>query len=277
MCEGQHLRQRTCLTRTHLPETLGHQRHVEMAGDRVTGLVFAGVSLSVHRTPAGDHDVDLIQTRRWLAQGACGQQPAVAHPAFVLHHDFHVARHLDMLQAIVGNDEIHLGVTGQQRLDRQLASRVHRDRAFRFVGDQGRLVTKQSRVGEALRHPWRGSDFDTITTAHHTRYPAFLTKRLGACDHHRRLACPANVYVADHDNRYGSLPGMSLGTRALSMADDPSGQAGKRVQQVRHQAPLLPPALSDGGESSVKRALQSAPSVWLCSLRGMMGGMVSWY
>ena len=75
----------------------------------------------------------LVTTASTSAQPAGGsrsgrQQAAIADPALVLHHDFHVARQRQVLQAVVRDDHVHVGMRAQQRLGSQRALGMHRDR-----------------------------------------------------------------------------------------------------------------------------------------------------
>ncbi|KAG0924440.1 hypothetical protein G6F32_013912 [Rhizopus arrhizus] len=58
----------------------------------------------------GDHYIHILQAAGGFTQGAGGQQAAVADAALVLHDDFDIAGQRQVLQAVVRDDHIHLGM-----------------------------------------------------------------------------------------------------------------------------------------------------------------------
>ncbi len=100
-----------------------------------------------------EHDrIDPIEPAAWLAQRPGGQQPTVTQPAVVEQRDFHVARQLQMLQAIVGDDHVALGMRCAQQPRRLGAPLRDRQRRGGCAHDQQRLIADLPR-GVFLRAP----------------------------------------------------------------------------------------------------------------------------
>ena len=60
-----------------------------------------------------DEGIDSLQAGRRFAQGARGQHQSVADAAIVLHDDFNVAGKVPVLQSVIADDDVGLGVRQQ--------------------------------------------------------------------------------------------------------------------------------------------------------------------
>ena len=195
-----------------------------------------------HATPARDiavveHCVDRFKAPLRFAQRPGRQTETVVQPVYrVDDRQFDVTAHAIVLQAVVADHDIHLGMPAQQVIDRRRPVRADAHRHLAAPRDQQRLVTAVS--GIALRvdeqRPFIG--LATIAARHHPRSPAHLLQLFDQKDHERRLADPADRDIADHDQRTRETP------RAQN--SDPiqaTAQADQRAEQLR-QRPQQPGA-----------------------------------
>ena len=161
-------RQRTGRAALDLARVAGFQPHPGLARPRRrSGFRRAG------HADIGHHRVHFAQPAGRFAQRAGRQQAAIADPALVLHHDFHVARQRQVLQAVVRDDHVHVGMRAQQRLGSQRALGMHRDRRAAGARDQGGLVAECRRSQRrALSDARLGADLRAVASADHARIEA---------------------------------------------------------------------------------------------------------
>jgi hypothetical protein len=82
----------------------------------------------------------MIEPAARLAQRAGGQHPPVAEPAVMQQCDLHVACQRPVLQAVVGDDDVALGVALPQEAGRGDAPPGYRDRHRCRASNQQRLI-----------------------------------------------------------------------------------------------------------------------------------------
>ncbi|MPM91793.1 hypothetical protein SDC9_138927 [bioreactor metagenome] len=147
-----------------------------------------------------EHQIHLSRPR--LAQGACGQQPAVADALVVEYADLDVARQGQVLQAVVADDHVHLGVLHEQRLGRfgTLAGDEHRH--ARGACDQQRFIAHvlcRAFLGDGAA----ALGLAPVATRDHGRVRSPRLQMPHDGHRHWCLARASGDYVADGDHRHG--------------------------------------------------------------------------
>ncbi|MNV06694.1 hypothetical protein D3C71_970890 [compost metagenome] len=214
------------------------QPHAHRAG---AGVARVGRA-AIWRADVGDDHIHLAQAAGRFPQGAGGQQPAVAHAALILHHDFHITGQGQVLQAVVGDNHVHLGVGFQQGLGRQRAFGVHGHRGVRGARNQCGFVAKAGGLQGADADSGLRADLHAVAPADHAGRKPTCAQRLHGGNHHGRLAGTANIDVAHHHDGHG---GAVAGFGAALVGGPFSGhgprrQGGQGQQQGRQPAAVLP-------------------------------------
>ncbi len=145
--------------------------------------------------------------RQRLAQRPGGQQLAVADAAIVEHHHLHVARQCKVLQSVVGDQHVDLGMRGAQRARSVDAAPRHPHRRTRAPKDQQRLVAHRLDI-VVLGDGRCAVTLAAVAARDHARH----ITRVPQCSHERddgrRLARAPDNEVADHDYRHRRTLGL---------------------------------------------------------------------
>ena len=160
-------RQRTGRAALDLARVAGFQPHPGLAR-RAAGAASGGPGTPTLVTTASTSRSRLAGSRsgRPAAGGHCRSR---ARPA----PRFHVARQRQVLQAVVRDDHVHVGMRAQQRLGSQRALGMHRDRRAAGARDQGGLVAECRRSQRrALSDARLGADLRAVASADHARIEA---------------------------------------------------------------------------------------------------------
>jgi hypothetical protein len=149
-----------------------------------------------------------------------------------------------MLQAVVGDDHIHLGVRRQQAAPRRRAIAPDPHRAARQRRHQHRLVAIARRIA-AGRHLGGAFDGAAVTPADDARPVPAGAQRVGQPQGDRRLAAAADGDVADHDHRHRQALRLQHAER-----EQPATQAGENAKSResgnRHHAAAPRPCQNPG-------------------------------
>jgi hypothetical protein len=106
-----------------------------------------------------------------------------------------------MLQSVVRDDQVTVGVSGEQGSRRRDAVATNKDRHAAALGEQHRFITHHRTRGvlaNRLCLPGAAS----VAATDDSRLPAARAQAANQPQHQRRLAAAANGQVADHDHRY---------------------------------------------------------------------------
>ena len=155
-----------------------------------------------------------------------------------------------MLQAVVGDHHVHIGVR-QQQFHGANAIRGDGDRTVRPARDHRRLVAAQRsrRLGIDQHRPPRVA---AVASGYHARLQSPLGQPTRKPDHQRRLAGAASGDVADHDNRRRRAPGSAAPAQetAAAATRQPAVEHSQRPQQPRPEAVFVPRADEAGRRRS---------------------------
>ncbi|MNT32004.1 hypothetical protein D3C72_1678640 [compost metagenome] len=156
-------RKGTGRVRSDLPDFAWLKPHAHLA----RGAVAARFGVAARRADIGDHRIDFAQPAGRFAQGAGGQEAAVADAALVLHHDLNIPGQRQVLQSVVRHDHVDLGVGLQQGLHGEGTLGVDGHGRAGGARDQRRLVSEARRFQVAQSHAGMRADLDAIPAADH--------------------------------------------------------------------------------------------------------------
>src|SRR5215470_181686 len=141
-----------------------------------------------------------------LPERSCRQQQAVAVPPLVLDGDFDVARQPVVLETVVANQQVALGMRREQRPCRP--DPVAADPYWRAapLGKQDRLVAEARRIAGRRRFVRCLVDA-AISSRHDPRSEAARAKRVHEPEHERGLAGATRDQIAHDDHGDGQALG----------------------------------------------------------------------
>jgi hypothetical protein len=148
-----------------------------------------------------------------------------------------------VLQAIVRDDDIALGIRGQQRTAGCNAIAPDGDRHLAAPCEQQRLVTDHTgvRISPDDLFTFSGT---TVTTTDNPRPPTVRAQFIDEPEDERRLAASADRQIADDDNRNRQPEGTHDAERVQGATElnKPPEQPGQRQQRIERdrQRPLIP-------------------------------------
>ena len=199
-----------------------------------------------------------------LAQRAGGQLPAVANAAIVEDADFHIPRQRRVLQAIVADEDVHLGMGGAQRAGRVQALRGHKHRHAGAARQQQGLVAHVFGVGQR-QHRAAIHRAAAIAARDDAGLPAMALQMAHDGLGDRGFARTTGNHIAHHDGGQSGVLGVG-GIAAALVRGQGAVQQRQRPQQPGQRAPALPGAAQQGG------ALGAAAGLVVSRAGGRRGG-----
>ena len=212
----------------HPAQGIRHQAHGVLA----TGGFAAVADDGVHPLEAG----------RGLAQRPHGQQTAIAKAARpVHHHQFDVTGQGIVLQAVVGDDDVHLTALLQQPHSIG-PSGGHRHGAAAAPCDEHGLIPGLGRGAALIQSIGVMGRLAAIAAADHARAPAPGLELFHQPDHHRGLAVAPHREIAHHHHRQGGPIGAEPASAIPQTADaaDQGKQQGEGGQPPAPEAVPVP-------------------------------------
>ena len=167
--------------------------------------------------------------RPGLAQGTSGQQPTIADAPCIEHANLQIARQRQMLQSVVADQHLGVGVASQEKARRVDPARAHDHRHLATAGNQQRLIARQRHVGVIGPHLAAGAAAPaSIPTRNHTHAQALGSQVFDDRNDDGRLARATSHNVADDHHRNGQ----TLRPTQPEAIQRPM-QAGQRAIQAR--------------------------------------------
>jgi hypothetical protein len=148
----------------------------------------------------------LIYPRRTLTQWACWQRPSVADAALVNHDDLDVTPQTQMLQSIVSDQHIAVGMGGHERLCSCHAIVTDKDRTACPARQQQWLVADERCIA-LRRHRLDALHTATKAATDNAGPPATPGQCLHYVKHEGCLSAAASGYVADDNYRHRQFDG----------------------------------------------------------------------
>jgi hypothetical protein len=176
-------------------KALADQAHVELRQ------VASRVHHPALRRAVPHHGVHTRQTPQGLTQGAGRQQPAVAGAASVKNHQFDRALQAIVLQAVVGDDHVTVGVSRQQAPARRQGGRGRRRPARRCAWPATGVHRRPAKTVRT-RPPAAPARTTAVAATDDSWPPALLAQAAHQPQHQRCLATATDGQVADHDHRH---------------------------------------------------------------------------
>ena len=115
--------------------------------------------------------------------------------------NFHRAIQRIVLQAVIGDDHVNLGVGSQQTARCRHPVTTYKHRHLTFASNQQRFVTGLC-SGHVGFHLDNSARLSTITTRNHAGRVALRAQHRYQPDHQRRLASATDKNIPDHDHRH---------------------------------------------------------------------------
>ncbi|MNJ35048.1 hypothetical protein D3C77_297770 [compost metagenome] len=148
-----------------------------------------------------DDGIDPLEAGHGFAQRPHGEQAAIAEaPGPIHHHQFDVPGQGVVLQAVVGDDDVHLAALLKQT-HRIGALGCHHHGAAAAPGDEHRLIPRLGRGAGGVQPIRVMGRLAPITPTDHTGAPATGLQLFHQPDHHRGLAVAADRDIAHHYHR----------------------------------------------------------------------------
>src|SRR5690606_22419008 len=161
-----------------------------------------------------------------------------------------VAPQRQVLQAIVGHNDIDVRVLFLQFLQGLAALGMHGYRYLRGLCDQRGFVAKVCRIKLALSDSGVAAHRGAIAPADDARLPAARLQGLNQCDDHRRLARAPHINIAHDDDRQPALvaKGRVAPVASFFVFYAQLQQPGQRQKQRAEPAFFLPGRMQGLGE-----------------------------
>src|SRR5690606_14551876 len=210
-------------------------------------------------------------------------EAAVAHAARVLHDDLEIATQTEVLQAVVADHHVYLGVLAAQPAQGGGAIRMDRDRNAGLCGDQRRLVAKERSLECSGAHPWLVCRLAAVAPADDAGVPAARLQCLDQGNGDRGLARAAHIDVADHHDGSGFVVD-APGALELCLAPCEGGRMrpGQRPQLGAHQPFFLTGSVQGAfeaflhGLACVAKCTRSIPACRAASMTRTTAAWAAW-
>jgi hypothetical protein len=202
--------------------------------------------------PVHHHQVCAEQALDRLTQWPRRQHCAIAEAARTVHHDDRkVAAKRQVLQAVIGDDEVTSAIS--QQPGSSSPPRADRNGTDSAPRQQQRLIAHQLRIVIHAHHP-RPALSAAVAAQHDAGLAAAGAQLLGQPQHQWSLARTAGGEIADHDDRYAGVSACQQ-TGAIHAAAQTGNKSeqGAKWPQRRVRPGRVPAAFHPAAQSTLLR------------------------